>query len=62
MDQMLEEGALDPELLPFGFFGAPKFVNAMSDDSVETLFSGAVNTGGVNVTASFAFPARRFDR
>ncbi len=56
MDQTLEEGGLDPELLPFGFFGIPKFVNALSNGTASTLFSGSVSTGGVNLTASFAFP------
>ena len=57
MDLLLEQGALDPELLPFGFFSSPRFVSASSDGSSNTLFDGLVETNGADVTASFLFPS-----
>jgi len=56
MDLLLEQGALDPELLPFGFFSSPRLVSALSNGTSTALFSGSVNTNGANVTASFLFP------
>jgi hypothetical protein len=56
MDTLLEQGALDPELLPFGFFGPPKFKDGLSDGSVATLLSGAVSNNA-GITASLAFPS-----
>jgi hypothetical protein len=47
MDSLLEQGALDAELLPFGFFGPPQFVSAKLaagvNSEVSALFSGSVS-------------------
>ena len=59
VDTLLEQGALDPELLPFGFFGPPTFDVAKSDGTTSgsTLFSGSVSSDDVNMTASLKFPS-----
>ena len=58
MDTLLEQGALDPQLLPFGFFGPPKFITAESDGSTSGVaaFSGSVSSSN-NMTASLQFPS-----
>jgi hypothetical protein len=47
MDSLLEQGALDAQLLPFGFFGPPQFVSAKLaagvNSEVAALFSGSVS-------------------
>lgn len=56
MDPLLEQGVLDPVLLPFGFFNPPKYVSALSNGTSTAVFSGSVKTDGANLTASFLFP------
>jgi len=57
MDPLLEQGALDPVLLPFGFFGPPGLAPVEIDNGVSTvtssLFDGSVNT---NVDCELLFP------
>lgn len=68
---LLEQGALDPELLPFGFIGPPRFktftVNSGSAISEGMCLVGSDNipaselaaqlqTDGLDLTASIAFP------
>lgn len=44
---LLEQGALDPELVPFGFYGPPQFTSAVVEHNVavsNALLSGAINS------------------
>ena len=61
MNSTIEQGGLDPELLPFGFFGHPRFktVENFKSGSLNTgtIISGAVNgSASLAVTASLEFP------
>jgi hypothetical protein len=59
MDSLLEQGALDPSLLPFGFFGPPKFKDATVVDGVTVtgaLISGSIDAAGTALTCSIKFP------
>jgi hypothetical protein len=56
---LLEQGALDPELLPFGFFGPPTFKPALLQSGVEaenTLISGAVGDVSDDLELNLLFP------
>jgi hypothetical protein len=60
MDESLEQGALDPSMLPFGFFGPAKFKDAtVLEGQVVTgaLISGAVDAAGTALTCSILFPS-----
>jgi len=58
MDTLLEQGALDPALLPFGFFGPPRFAPAevVSGSSVvgSSLFDGPLVN--LDINAELLFP------
>ena len=69
MNSTIEQGGLDPELLPFGFFGHPrlKTISAVSA-SVTSSIGGALTNTGMDFagqadyndfTASIAFPSMR---
>jgi hypothetical protein len=57
VDTLLEQGALDAQLLPFGFFGPPQLVSAKlaagTNSETDALFSGSTNA----VTCELLFPA-----
>lgn len=59
MDSLLEQGALDPSLLPFGFFGPAKFKDAtiVEDEAVTgALIRGTIDAAGSALTCSVMFP------
>lgn len=59
MNPLLEQGALDQSLLPFGFFGPPKFKGGTVEEGVDAsgiLFKGSFDAGGTALTCSIAFP------
>lgn len=59
MDSLLEQGALDPELLPFGFFGPPKFADAVGlagTDLSGSVAAGVLDTGTAAIDATLSYP------
>ena len=75
MNQVVEQGGLDPELLPFGFFGPPKaktvVVNSGSSGALDGFLKlgnttdpqaslATLNAGNITaLTASMVFPAMK---
>jgi hypothetical protein len=60
MDTLLEQGALDPVLLPFGFFTPPSFIAGELEDtdivnSGSTLVLGPIDAG-LPISCSLLFP------
>lgn len=62
MNPIVEQGGLDPELLPFGFFGPPRFkkIEDLSSGSAASgILSGTVLDGTASFTGSVSFPSMK---
>ena len=62
MNPVVEQGGLDPELLPFGFFGPPRFkkIEDIRSGSIASgILSGSLINGTSSFTGSVSFPSMK---